>query len=305
MTLKRNVLIFHLGALGDFIITWPLALTLARLYPQSRVFYVTHGQKGALAERILRVESYDVEGGWHRLFSEEAELPAPAAKALAGAHTLVSFLADPDGRWAANCRQANPGVSLLNLCTTMPEGFVGHVTEFLNEQLSAWPAAQTAAVQILRSINERGLLAIPNSTGPVVIHPGSGAARKNWPPEKFAQLCERLRKDGRDARVILGEVELEQWPPALIAQLESSAQVLRPKNLLELHDHISAAKVFVGNDSGPTHLAGILGIPTVAIFGPTSNPVRWKPLGPRVRIVSGELNELPVDAVYTASRLGE
>src|SRR5262249_5921535 len=151
-------------------------------------------------------------------------------------------------------------------------------TEYLNEQLAAWPAAQTAATQILRSVNERGLLAIPNSSGPVVIHPGSGAARKNWPPDKFAQLCEQLRKDGRDVRVILGEVELEQWPREVIGKFESSAQVLRPRNLLELYDHVSGAKVFVGNDSGPTHLAGILGISTGAIFGPTSNPARWKPL---------------------------
>ena len=83
--LRRNVLIFHLGALGDFVVTWPLALTLARLFPQSRIFYVTHGQKGALAEKVLRIESSDIEAGWHQLFSEDAELPAAAARALAGA----------------------------------------------------------------------------------------------------------------------------------------------------------------------------------------------------------------------------
>ena len=67
--LRRNVLIFHSGALGDFILTWPLALALGRLFPQSRVFYVTARQKGLLAERVLRVESVDVETGWHHLFS--------------------------------------------------------------------------------------------------------------------------------------------------------------------------------------------------------------------------------------------
>src|SRR5438067_1389585 len=53
--LRRNVLIFHSGAMGDFILTWPLALALGRLFPQSRIFYVTHRQKGLLAERVLRV----------------------------------------------------------------------------------------------------------------------------------------------------------------------------------------------------------------------------------------------------------
>ena len=45
------------SALGDFIITWPLAMSLSRLYPQSRILYITHGQKGELAEAVLRVES--------------------------------------------------------------------------------------------------------------------------------------------------------------------------------------------------------------------------------------------------------
>src|SRR5271170_6854556 len=114
MALRRNILIFHLGALGDFVVTWPLALALARLHPQSRVFYVTHGEKGALAERVLRVESLDIEsGGWHRLFGDAPELPAPAAKALAGAHTVLSFVSGPDDRWARNVKASNPDANLL------------------------------------------------------------------------------------------------------------------------------------------------------------------------------------------------
>src|SRR5580704_17500597 len=121
MTPRRNILIFHLGALGDFVVTWPLALGLARLHPQSRVFYVTHGQKGALAERVLRVESLDVEtGGWHGLFSTSPDLPAPAAKALAGAHTVLSFLAEADDQWSRNVAAANPEAALLTVSTTAP-----------------------------------------------------------------------------------------------------------------------------------------------------------------------------------------
>ncbi|HWP39838.1 MAG TPA: hypothetical protein VNL70_02845, partial [Tepidisphaeraceae bacterium] len=62
--LRRNVLIFHQAALGDFVVTWPIAMALSRIWPQSRIIYVTHGQKGALAERVLRVERADAEAGW-------------------------------------------------------------------------------------------------------------------------------------------------------------------------------------------------------------------------------------------------
>ena len=59
--LRRNVLIFHAGALGDFVVSWPLALALGRLHPQLRIIYIAAGQKGKLAEKAIRTESLDIE----------------------------------------------------------------------------------------------------------------------------------------------------------------------------------------------------------------------------------------------------
>jgi ADP-heptose:LPS heptosyltransferase len=301
----RNILIFHLGALGDFIVTWPLALALARLYPQSRVFYVTHGQKGALAERVLRVESLDIElGGWHRLFSATPDLPAPAAKALAGAHTVVSFLSTPDDQWSRNVKAANPEANLLTIGTSAPEDFAGHQTQFLIDQLRSWPAAESAARQILHSIAERGLGGQRNSAGPIVIHPGGGSPKKCWPAERFAELAARLGAGGREVRVLLGEVELERWPAGLIEQFRAVAQVQTPGSLRDLLQQIAPAAAFIGNDSGPGHLAGMLGVPTLSLFGQASKVERWKPLGPQVRVIQKELELLGVeDAIDVISSL--
>jgi heptosyltransferase-3 len=302
MDLKRNVLIFHLGALGDFVITWPIALTMARLFPQSRIFYVTHSQKGALAEKALRIESIDIEAGWHQLFSDDPELPAASARALAGAHTIISFLANGNDKWTANVRRANPQANLISLTTSAPDDFAGHITDFLIEQLATWPAAQTAARQILRSVNDRGILSLRNPNGPFLIHPGSGAARKNWPPERFLQLVEQLRGAGRSVKVLLGDVELEQWPADLVGRFKAAAGVATRGSLVELFAQISSGSAFIGNDSGPSHLAGILGIPTICLFGPTSKLARWKPLGPRVNVMSASLEELNVMSVDQALR---
>ena len=307
MVPRRNILIFHLGALGDFLVTWPLALALARLHPQSRVFYITHGQKGALAERVLRVESLDIEsGGWHRLFSDAPDLPAPAARALASAHTIVSFLSAPDDQWSRNVKAANPDANLLTISTTAPVDFAGHQTEFLIDQLHPWPAAEAAARQILHSIAERGLGPQRNpqelAAGPIVIHPGGGSPKKCWPAERFVELAARLHAGGKAVRVLLGEVELERWPAALIEQFRAAAQVQTPANLLELLQQITPAAVFVGNDSGPGHLAGMLGIPTFGLFGNASNVERWKPLGPRVQVIQKALDVLAVGEVSDAIR---
>jgi len=82
--LLRNVLIFHTGALGDFLQTWPLGLALGRLYPQSRVIYITHGEKGALAENALRLDFADIESGWHHLFGDPDKLPSSPSPATCG-----------------------------------------------------------------------------------------------------------------------------------------------------------------------------------------------------------------------------
>src|SRR5947209_19700952 len=136
--MRRNVLIFHLGALGDFVLTWPLALALARLHPQSRIFYVTHAGKGRLAEQALRIESADIEGGgWHALFAEGAALPPPSEKLLASAHTVVTFLSDGQDAWARNVRRLSPDVTLVPLNgPTLAKPPVGeHAAAFVERQL--------------------------------------------------------------------------------------------------------------------------------------------------------------------------
>ena len=139
-------------------------------------------------------------------------------------------------------------------------------TEFLVDQLRPWPAAEAAARQILRSVSERGLGAGQDGNGYVVIHPGGGADRKCWPADRYLALAERLASAGKTVRVLLGEVELERWPTKQIEQFKSVCQVQTPANLVDLMSHIASASAFIGNDSGPGHLAGILGVATLSLL---------------------------------------
>ncbi len=119
----------------------------------------------------------------------------------------------------------------------------------------------------------------------------------------FLELTRRLdegRKDGPRPRVIIGEVEMEQWPASRIAAFDAVAELRRPQSLIELLDECVGAARFVGNDSGPGHLAGIVGIPTLSLFGPT-DPARWRPLGPAVTILRrNPLAALGIDEVEAA-----
>jgi heptosyltransferase III len=114
-----------------------------------------------------------------------------------------------------------------------------------------------------------------------VIHPFSGSPRKNWPLSRFRELAARL---DLPVRCCAGHEEA----------LENA---VRFENLSELACWLAGARVYIGNDSGITHLAAAVGVPVVAIFGPT-DPAVWAPRGERVRVLSGgSLEEIEVERV--------
>jgi ADP-heptose:LPS heptosyltransferase len=279
--LRRNVLIFHAGALGDFVLTWPLVMALGRLHPQSRIIVVTHASKGALAELALHVESHDVEQGWHGLFTDDATLPERPALMLEGAHAIYTF----SGGEAAFLKRA-PHAQLVSLQPRPPEGYAKHASQFLLEQLAPLPAAKSAVEQMLRSVNLRGIGTGRSHDGDVIVHPGSGARAKCWPTERFVKVIDKLKRKKKEARVLIGEVEQERFTAEQVAALEKAAggAVHRPATYVELFNELRTASLFIGNDSGPSHLAGVMGLPTVTLFGPT-DPALWKPMGPRVRVL--------------------
>ena len=113
-----------------------------------------------------------------------------------------------------------------------------------------------------------------------VIHPLSGSARKNWPTARFIALADRLPLDVEWAA-------RENW--------------LRFANLRELSTWMAGARLYIGNDSGITHLAAALGVPVVALFCPT-DPEVWGPRGSNVRIIRAPaMDEISVDAVLSAA----
>jgi ADP-heptose:LPS heptosyltransferase len=298
---RRNVLIFHLGALGDFILTWPLAMALARIHPQSRIFHITHGQKGRLAEKVLHVESADIEGGWHHLFGSPADLPPNARRMLEGAHSIFSFIANEGDAWCQNVSTIAPEAQLVALQPRPGDDdpFAGHVSEWLAGQLAKAPAVQTGYTQMLRSVQQRGAGYKRSPEERVVaVHPGSGSVEKCWPGKNFVKLTRKLVKSRHHVRVLIGEVEKERLGSEDLAHFASVAEIVEPKDYLDLLFQLGLATAVVCNDTGPGHLSGIIGTPTVALFGPT-DPIRWHPLGPHVHTLRAQpIDSLAVDEAY-------
>jgi heptosyltransferase-2 len=116
----------------------------------------------------------------------------------------------------------------------------------------------------------------------IVLHPGSGGLTKVWPG--FADLARTLS----DAVILIGPCE---------TGLEFSNRRLENLSLPEVAEELCRSRLFIGSDSGITHIAAYWGIPTVALFGPT-DPDLWGPVGRRVRIVRRpSLADISVDDI--------
>jgi heptosyltransferase-2 len=150
----------------------------------------------------------------------------------------------------------------------------------------------------------------------IAVHPGSGSPRKNWPFSRWIELINRL--DG-PILLVLGEAEQEWIPtcrsllagdePASPTAIESPAsRLLHPHIQLahnlplpELAAALARCRLFLGHDSGVSHLAAAVGTPCVLLFGPT-DPAMWAPPGNHVRVLRRGLNlkSLAIEEVLRA-----
>jgi heptosyltransferase-1 len=112
----------------------------------------------------------------------------------------------------------------------------------------------------------------------VILNPGAGWGAKMWPAERYGQVAKELAKDGLCSLVNYGPGE-EGLAVAVEAAGEGAARKISC-SISELIALTRRARLFIGGDTGPMHMAAALKIPVVAIFGPT-NPARNGPFETR------------------------
>lgn len=107
----------------------------------------------------------------------------------------------------------------------------------------------------------------------VLVHTGAGQAVRVWPLERYRQIVTRLRQAGHQVRVACDPDQVQWWEQA------GRERPAMPRSAAELFKLVDRAGVFIGNDSGPGHLAAFCGVPTFTIFGPQL-PEWFAPLNP-------------------------
>jgi heptosyltransferase-3 len=119
----------------------------------------------------------------------------------------------------------------------------------------------------------------------VLIHPGSGSRAKCVRPDILASVIEQLQYRGIEILILEGPADREAVA-SLIKQTDTPPTVMQGLDLSTLAGLLAHAHLYIGHDSGITHLSALLGIPTLALFGPT-DPDRWAPRGPHVTVLRG------------------
>lgn len=113
----------------------------------------------------------------------------------------------------------------------------------------------------------------------VVLVPGAGHRAKQWPPRRFAAVAGALARAGYNPLYVLGPAELERGlDRTALLPMGLKAAVATPADHEELAHLLRHARLVIGNDSGPLHLAALHGTPVLALFGPAP-AAAWRPHG--------------------------
>ena len=261
MILMRR-LVIRPGGIGDLIVSLPAVECLKTEY-----FEVwTRSETVPLirfADRVRSIASTGLD------LMGVTETPPRLIEQLRGFDSIVSW-------YGSNREEFRAEAARLELPFTFfpalpAEGAGMHAVDFYLAQVRTLGPCDSDGIPRIRCSVEDAAENDAGGENFVVIHPFSGSPRKNWPLENFGQLARRL-----------GMALPVYWCYGPNDPPEDEA--VRIADLYELACWIAKASLYVGNDSGITHLAAATGTSVLAFFGPT-DPAVWAPRGPNVRVV--------------------
>jgi ADP-heptose:LPS heptosyltransferase len=297
-TAVHHILIWHQGGLGDLLLAGPALAALSRHFSRARITALGHPERWRLLKDSLPLEEVwdSGEARWIHLFGE-GDLPPQMRERLARFQLALVFSPRRPTIRLDRLRQA--GIGRVHWLPSFPETGVEAVAALQARHLAALglpyvPVPFKLAVGL--SQNEE----LPELPGPgpwLAVAPGSGHPLKNWPLAHYYEVSRALGWEfGLEVVWLAGPAEGDLLP-YLKALTGAQGQILlanRP--LATVARVLCRCRLYLGNDSGLTHLAAAVGGPeVVALFGPT-DPRVWAPLGPRLRTLVGPCPQAPCAA---------
>lgn len=300
----HKILIVRLGAMGDILHTLPAAILLKKNLPQAKIGWAVEKRWNSLLEWKLDgqpfpdiVHTVDTRAWrknpgssqtWREMLASFREIRAEryeVALDLQGAmkSAVVALLSGAPRRFGF----AEPWEKPASLFYTNPLRVRARHVVDQNLQLAAglleksgdkdlWGSVEWPATEESKRWLEGEMRRLGVTTPFAILNPGAGWGAKQWPVERYAEIARELGRDGVHSLVNYGPGE-----ESLARHVEQNSDghaVAARFTISELIAITSRASVFIGGDTGPMHLASLLKVPVVALFGPT-DPARNGPYG--------------------------
>jgi heptosyltransferase III len=310
----NRVLAIRGGAIGDFILTLPALKALREAYPHAHIEILGYKHIAMLAENRFYAQAVrSIEyGPLSSFFATNSKMPAELAGYFASFDLIISYLYDPDRIFEGNLRRCGVKNLLCGPAKIVETG--GHAARQLArpiEELGIRVVDLTEKIFLSEEDRQFAREFLESLSQPIIaIHPGSGSNAKNWPLQNWIELfSNNCRLSGAKDEpaptgkqlflvVVSGEADKAQ-----IAQLEHAwrdrnvrfAENLPLPHLAAVLEHT----IFVGHDSGISHLAAAAGAKCILLFGPT-DPNIWAPRNENVQVVAapnGRLGDLQIATV--------
>lgn len=300
----RKFLVIRLGSIGDIVHALPAVSALGENFPQAQIHWAIETRHACLLEGnryIQRVIQLDTLG-WRRNLTSRPTLQSirqgiatlreaeyDAAIDFQGLYksALIAWLSRARARVgfeASRLREPVAGALYTAQVAARERTHVIELNLALVEHLGV-PRIDHARWQFpLPSHPEdeeyvRGQLAAHNVRDFIIVNPGGGWQSKCWAPENYARLIRQLASQLPWEFILTGSPAEEQLLAGIMQESDTPQAKFIRSTITQFITLARLAKLFVGGDSGPLHLAAAVGTPIVAIYGPT-DPARNGPISP-------------------------
>ncbi len=303
---STRTFVLHDGALGDVLLSLPC---LRMIRANSASFHFTGRTDVAGFLKKIGFAS-DASPSDHSVCASfYSDLDEPARQFLSRFSRFFIFTTMTDSPVLTNVATFIPDAHVI--ATVPPEGIRIPVADFRLSQLGrlSLAADRPAVLDIPPSHRGNTLSWLEaHGFGPdrflIAIHPGSGGSKKCWPLERYFSLADSMRQSvGPRFLFFSGPAEHGCVKREIGRYAAGNDDVLHVQDypLVQAASLLSYCALYIGNDSGFTHLAAALGLAVIALFGPT-DPLLWGPVGQLVQTIStgwpSGIDSIEVSAVY-------
>jgi len=295
----EKILIIHSGGIGDLLLALPAMRIFRQAFFASPLEMMGRPERLALVAHDLRADSIHSidQAGMAYFYSDDAPLPSRLETFFSSFGAALLFGRGGGETLAKNLKRAGLG-RIFFLSPFPPEGMKIHVSEFLIESLKREgiegnkPFLPLNLPGDCQGFAENFLAGhgIKEGERILAIHPGSGGPAKNWPAENFSRIADWAEER---ARILLISGPAEDGLKEVRRAIKRARPLMADQlPLIHLAALLRKSHAYLGNDSGITHLAASLAVPTMALFGPT-DPFIWVPWSSTARVLPGKIFPAP------------